>query len=56
MAKLRRGQALSQGAGPSECRSLIDKPTPLHRDCSRDPNIQAFEAGGCVNHGSTLRI
>ena len=34
---------------------MINKPPPLNRDYSRDPNIKALKKRGFINHESTLR-
>ena len=39
--------------GP-ECGLEFNTPPPLHRDYDRDPNIEALERRGFVNHGSPL--
>ena len=32
----------------------MDKPPPLKRNYSRDPNIEALKKEGAINHGFTL--
>ena len=37
-------------------RVLINEPPPLNRDYDRDPNIQALQRRGFIDHGSTLVV